>query len=352
MTSAIYFDGLSARLHEVELEASAAGIVIAGADVARVYAPAEARLAERFDNAPAVLHFSDGARCETSPAVHAELARALGYRETLAVRWQARWQGALAALVLLAAIIAATAFWGVPAAGEMIAARLPASADAAMGKTMLTGLLRQGVVSPTRFSDERIEEILRIMDTVRPAHPRVPIRLRLYQSNQLGPNALALPDGTIILTDEMVRIILDKRRVFDDYTTAQLAGVLAHEVGHIEQRHGARVIARTSLGTALSASLFGDFSALAAGVPAVLSTMSYKREMETEADEYAMKALRSHGMPLEPLADLFVTLESTPEAEAARFLPRWLSKSVAYAASHPPTSQRIERLRRPQQAAR
>jgi predicted Zn-dependent protease len=346
MTSAIYFDGLSARLHRVELETAAGSVVVAGPGIARVYTAGQVRMAEPFDRASMVVYFSDGARCEMGAEMRAELAHALGYRAPRVVRLQAHWAAAMAALVLLLALIGATALWGLPAAAEMLAQRLPPAVDASLGQSMLASLEKRQVLLPTRFSDERLAEINRVMAKVMPDHPRVPIRLLVRDSSQLGANALALPGGTIVLTDQMVRFILGKQGVFGDEAVAQLAGVLAHEIGHIQQRHSSRVLTRTSLTAALSATLFGDFSAVAAGVPAVLMNMSYSREMETEADMYAIKTLQEKDMPLKPLAGLFEALDEMPGAMQAREMPRWLAKTFDYAASHPATSERIDRLRK------
>lgn len=345
MTNAIFFDGLSARLHPVQLATTADGIVVAGDGVARVYTRAQARLAEPFEQAAAVLYFHDGARCEVGGAARAALADALGYRKSLVARWQACWPAALAALVLLLALLGAALRWGLPAAAEAVAQRLPASVDVRLGASVLSGLERRGMLLPTRLSDERVAELERILGRVLPARPRLPIRLRLYDAPGLGENALALPDGTVVLTDQMVRLILGKAATFGDAQAAQVAGVLAHEIGHVELRHSTRVLARTSLTAALSATLFGDFSAVAAGVPAVLMNLRYSREMESEADGYAIAALQARHIPLAPLAELFEELEQTPAAVSARDLPRWLSNTLAYAASHPATTARIERLR-------
>jgi Zn-dependent protease with chaperone function len=343
MTCAIYFDGQSARMHRVELDTAGNAVVVAGPGIARVYTAAEARLAEPFRDAPTVLYFSDGARCEVSGPDCAGLAQALGYRRSRVVHWQAHWPAALAALALLVALIGAAAIWGIPAAAEAIAQRLPPALDTSLGKSMLDGLEKQKILEPTRLSEQRIAELGQMLGKVTPAHPRLPLRLAVRNSEQLGANALALPDGTIVVTDQLVRAILAKSQDFSDTGIAMLTGVLAHEVGHIERRHSARVLARTSLTAALSATMFGDFSAVAAGVPAVLMNMSYSREMESEADEYAIQALRAKKIKLEPLASLFAALDEANEAE--RNVPRWLSRSMEYAASHPSTSERIKRLR-------
>ena len=117
---------------------------------------------------------------------------------------------------------------------------------------------------------------------------------------------------------------------------AALQGVLAHEVGHIEHRHTARVMAASSLSAALSASLFGDFSAVAAGLPAVLSQMQYSRAMELDADDYAVAILRRKG-----LGAAAAGARAGAAANASRpddgETPRWMKHTMDYLSTHPAT---------------
>ncbi len=149
-----------------------------------------------------------------------------------------------------------------------------------------------------------------------------------------------------MLTDAMILHILGKADNFDEQQQAQLAGVLAHEIGHIEGRHSVRVMARSSLTAAASAALFGDFSAVAAGLPAVLMNMRYSREMESEADGYAIALLKEKGISPAPLADLFESLEEVHQSDPGRRLPRWMNASMTYMSSHPASAERSARLRR------
>jgi Zn-dependent protease with chaperone function len=162
-------------------------------------------------------------------------------------------------------------------------------------------------------------------------------------SPQLGANALALPDGTIVVTDAMVRLLSTRDNRFTDAGKTALQGVLAHEIGHIEHRHSARVMAASSLGAALSAALFGDFSAVAAGLPTVLSQMQYSRAMEVDADDYAAAVLRRKGLGAAPLARALTLLESQQPDEART--PRWMKNTMGYLSTHPATRARIARLR-------
>jgi Zn-dependent protease with chaperone function len=342
MISANYFDGRSARLHPVQLQVDAGTLLVRALTFERSYPLDAVALSEPFAAAPAVLRFGDGASCEVAGDGRSQLLDALGYRKSAVVRWQERWPAALLALVLLVVLLAWLYFRGLPAAAERIAAELPPSVDIRLGKAALASMEAQGLLAPSRLSDERIAEVEALLPRVLPAHPRVPIRLLVRNSEKLGANALALPDGTIVVTDWMVRLVQTRDNRFEAAGKDQLAAVLAHEVGHIEHRHTARAMTGSSLRAALSAALFGDFSTVAAGLPAVLSQMQYSREMELDADDYAVAQLRSHGASPAALIEALEALDRQQPDESST--PRWLKGSMSYMSTHPDTAERIERM--------
>jgi Zn-dependent protease with chaperone function len=343
MIAAQFFDGHSARLQPVGLDVRAGHLHVDATGFERSYPLSDVVLAEPFDQAPLVLRLGD-ATCEVpcGPERQALLA-ALGYSKSRVERWQARWPAALLALVLLLALLASGFFWGVPAAAERIAAHLPPSVDMKLGQAALAGLEAQGMLAPSRLSDERIAEVQALLPRALPAHPRVPVRLIVRASTALGANALALPDGTIVLTDGMVRLAFTEDNQLDDDGKAQLLGVIGHEIGHIELRHATRAMTGSSLTAALSATLFGDFSAVAAGLPAVLTQMQYSQAMELEADHYAVGVLHRNGLEADVLVDALQALQGQHPEENG--VPRWLNHSMAYLSTHPSTDERIARLR-------
>lgn len=344
--SAHYFDGRNARLHPVRLAVDAGMLLVSGTDLQRSYPLGTVALSEPFAAAPAVLRFGDGASCEVAGDSRQPLLDALGYRKSRVVRWQERWPAALLALVLLTALLAALYFRGVPAVAAFVADRLPLSADTSLGRAALASLEKQAIMTPSRLSDERLADVQALLPLVTPPRPRVPLRLLVRASNRLGANALALPDGTIIVTDGLVRLFMNKANELDDEGKASLIAVLGHEVGHVQKRHAARTMARSSLTAAFSAVLFGDFSAVAAGLPAVLSQMEYSRAMELEADDYGVWVLDRNGLEAAELAYALQALEdAAPESEG----PRWLSQSMSYLSTHPSTAERIRRLEAPRQ---
>jgi Zn-dependent protease with chaperone function len=343
MINANFFDGHDARLQPVGLDVRAGHLHVDAPGFERSYPLSAVVLAEPFERAPLMLRLGD-ATCEVPYGSGRQaLLAALGYSKSRVERWQGYWPAALLALVLLLALLAAGLVWGVPAAAQRIAAHLPATVDTKLGQATLAGLEARNMVAPSRLSEDSIAQVQALLPRVLPAHPRVPIRLLVRSAPALGANALALPDGTIIVTDGMVRLAWDKDNRLDDDGTAGLLGVLAHEVGHIERRHATRVMTGSSLTAALSATLFGDFSAVAAGVPAILTQMQYSRAMELEADDYAAGVLRRNGLEPDVLADALQALERQQPGQAD--VPRWLRQSMAYLSTHPATAERIARLR-------
>ncbi|MFL6657882.1 MAG: M48 family metallopeptidase [Massilia sp.] len=344
MYSASYFDGVSARLQAVSLELRDGMLALRGIGVDKTYAYTDVHMAEPFPMAPCVLDFSDGGRCELDDtAAKAAVADALGYQASRVVRLQHRWYGALVALLLLVASVGAFVQWGVPALSERIVLALPASVDQRVGDEGMAAL-RKHMFAKSRFSAQRIAEIQAIFATVRPAHPRIPIRLEVLNMPNGSPNAFALPNGTIVINDQMILLILgDSEEAFDEDMHDAIAGVLSHEIGHVEGRHSMRSIVRSSALALGSAALFGDFSNVVAAAPVLLLNMDFSRSMESAADDYAIERMHEAGLSLLPLADLFDSLEK--RNPGASSMPKWMNKNFSYLSSHPASAERSARFR-------
>lgn len=343
MISASYFDGANARMHTVVLELRDGLFALTGNGIATAYTYPDTRMAEPFAQAPCVLDFADGARCEvTDAAAKAAIAAALDYRQSGVARLQQHWYGALLTLVLLVASVAAFVQWGVPVLAERTVAALPGSVDQRVGDEAWRAM-KKTMFAPTRLSDQRIAEMQKIFRTVQPKETRMPLTLHLVSMPSEPPNAFALPNGNIMLTDQMVLHVLAGEGELDDDMRAALAGILAHEIAHVEGRHSMRAIVRSSMLALGSAALFGDFSNVVAGAPVLLMNMDYSRTMESEADAYAVVRMNEAGWSTVPLADLFDSLEQL--APQAQELPKWMSTHMGYLSSHPATEERSARFR-------
>jgi Zn-dependent protease with chaperone function len=111
------------------------------------------------------------------------------------------------------------------------------------------------------------------------------------------PNAMALPNGAIVLTDGLVKLLEDKPDA--------VMGVLAHELGHLQHRHSMRLLIEVSALSGLSAIVLGDASGFITQAPLLLGVLSYSREHESEADDSAIVMMRAAGVPSSELAVFF-----------------------------------------------
>lgn len=298
---------------------------------------------EVFEHAPCILHFTDGSHCE----IHGEedkqaLLAYLGYRPSLIQRWQKKWQWSLLSIILMVGMLFAAKEWGVPMVADKIAAILPVKYEHALGVETLK-LLDQTMLSPSRLSDQRIAQVEEVLQRLHIEKPRVPIHLEVRSSARFGANAFALPGGTIVVTDELVLLITGSGG--NDLTgglAEELAGVLAHEVGHVQGNHGMRGLMRNSMVAMIASGLFSDFSSVAGVVPAWLVGMKYSREMESEADGFAIRCLQQAHISPARLADVLEEME--------RMRKRGSSSSsrggvAQYMSSHPATEDRVARFR-------
>ena len=111
------------------------------------------------------------------------------------------------------------------------------------------------------------------------------------------PNAIALPGGKIYLFDGL----LQKAESPDE-----VAGILAHELGHVHHRHVMRTLIHNGGTSFLIGLLLGDVTGGSAVIFATrqLLQASHSREAEQEADDFAITMMRKLGRSPVPMAEL------------------------------------------------
>jgi Zn-dependent protease with chaperone function len=166
-------------------------------------------------------------------------------------------------------------------------------------------------------------------------------RLALVFRSGLGANALALPGGTIVITDGLVEAAA-QQGLSDD----ALIGVLAHEIGHVVHRHTTRMVveqAVLNIGLGLA---MGDLSSLVSVGGSLLTGMAYRRGHETEADCFAAALMHKAHLPTEPMADLLLGLERARTRQAPSAPVNGDADAVAsLLSSHPATALRAQQLK-------
>ncbi len=120
-------------------------------------------------------------------------------------------------------------------------------------------------------------------------------------------NAFATPGGHLYFYTGLIKT-LDNEAMF--------AGVMAHEIAHCARRHSTDQLTKQyGLSLLLSVVLGENPSALAqiaADIAGGLTALAFSRNMEYEADEYAVKYLSNTDYHPLALADFFVKLEGLP----------------------------------------
>ena len=115
-------------------------------------------------------------------------------------------------------------------------------------------------------------------------------------------NAFALPGGHVVI----FRGLIDQAR-----SPEVIAGILAHEMGHVTGRHGTQALLRNISLAVLFDVLFEDpTGGSLSGLGLALSNLSYGRDAEREADELALERLMDADITASGLADFFAKLKS------------------------------------------
>ena len=278
---------------------------------------------------------------------HAALVAA-GGRPGLAQRMQTRWRVFLAVLLIAGVGLWAFYRWGTPWAAAHLSRHVPLAWELSLSERALQQL--DGVyLKPSKLAPERQAELRAAFDAlaaqIDAQHRRYANyapRFSLEFRSGMGPNALALPGGTVVMTDALAEAAR-KAGLGDD----ALLGVLAHEMGHVLHRHGTRMVVEQGvLNIGLGLAL-GDVSSLVSTGSALLTGLAYQRSHESEADCFAAQLMGRAGRPLAPMADLLLRIDGGDKNEAPREEER-AEASFAWSsllASHPGTPERARRMK-------
>ena len=286
------------------------------------------RIARRFD-------LPDGARFETDDNDGAddllrEARRPSG--QGWVDRLESSWRTVLLSVLLAALAAYGFVAYGIPAIAAELALHTPAGISRMMADQTMHVL--DGVyLKPSKLAAADRKKALALFARVAARAPRGKdgYRLLFRGGGIIGPNAFALPDGRIAMTDELWKMVKN-----DD----EIEGVFAHEIAHVDRAHGLQRVYEASLVPAAIAVVTGDLSQvsqMSVILPAILAQSAYSREFEQQADDDGAKLLRSIGGHPSRLGDLLLRVDRKICGKGGCG-PGWLG-------SHPETSVRVERLR-------
>ena len=332
--SVIYFDGMSNRRRPATVSFADALEIDTGDGASVRWAYAGIR---RADSPPGMLRVS----CETAPPLarleirDAALAAELTARcsrldeHHLGRRGVARIVGwSLAAMVSIVGVV----LFGVPLAADRLAPLVPESFERRLGDVSekQVKLLFGDKVCNHPAGQQAFAKLVSALREPAELDPSV-------QSSVLStpiPNAFALPGGKVILFDGL----LAKAQNPDE-----VAGVLAHELGHLKHRDNMRGLIYNGGTSFLIGLLFGDITGSSALIFAsrTLVTASHSREAEENADSFAINVMQRLGRSPKPMGELLFRVTGNEGGGGLSIL-----------SGHPLTQDRLARMSREDQPAK
>ncbi len=197
----------------------------------------------------------------------------------------------------------------------------------------LEGIQRFGLPVKNESLQQYVNQVGNAL-AVNSKRPTIPYQFAILDSSV--QNAFAVPGGVIFISRALVSILNDE---------AELAAVLAHEVGHVSAKHALKSTQRAQffegVGTVTAASVRGDkgkkFASAIGDMQAVLFDKGLDKEMEFEADLAAMETTYRTGYDPSAIIRVLEKLQKL-EASSKDMKGSWFS-------THPPLSERIARLR-------
>lgn len=335
-----YYDGLTARSRTVEVEIAATGLAIfdeagpiigswPGEGVRLVERPREGEPVRLgLAGTTARLIVDDPRIVEPLRQVAPHLLR----RHRTSRRTVARialW--AVLAVASLAGIVLVL----IPLMSAQLAAVTPDSAKYRLGRTVLVHLVDL-LPGPRTTSggnycanEDGLAALGRLVERLgadledRPTVHAVVVNFRMV-------NAFALPGGIMVFT----RGLLDQAG-----SPEEIAGIAAHELGHLAHDHSTRALYRSFAVALLIGVLFGDLTGgtLAGGLAEWLVNTGYSREAERDADAFALERLNAAGIGTQGLADFFVRLEKKHGNDSGPLF--------GLLSTHPATAERLAHIR-------
>ena len=341
----IYFDGVTSTRRDVVVELAPAGLQISGLDgrscaqwpyddVEELTAPDSIlRLGRRGSATLERLEIRDPAFAAEidSRAVHVDRTGAGQRRERMRVIvWTV---GATASLLLVA-------WFGVPAIAARLTPLLPATVELKLGdavnmqvRSMLDSrnagtAFDCGIAAVEIPGRAALDKLMRRLE----AAATLPLPLRTSVVRRDEANALALPGG---------QVYVFKGLIAKADNADEVAGVIAHEIGHVAHRDGTRAVLEGGGLSFLFGMLLGDFvggGAVVFAAKAVLQS-SYTREAETAADAYGTDLMNKADGDAQGLATMLEKIGGATEP------------GMTILMDHPETKARVAAIRKAAAAA-
>lgn len=332
--SAVFYDGKQSNSQNVDVIIQEDGQVsLNGLAEIRTFKWQDVKVSSQLGTTSRSLYFPDGSKCETDAheLINVLLAKSKRNKAARLLHLlESRLKYVLTAAVIVIAFTWFMIVFGLPALASKVAYSLPSSVDETLAQNSME-LLDKIYMDPTELSDDvqtRLQtEFQKMVHSIGEEHD---YELLFRNSEIIGPNAFALPSGTIVMTDQLVELAeIDE----------ELITIFAHEIGHVVHRHSMRSVLQNSAIVLVLIAVTGDVfasSTFAAALPLLLVQTKFSREFEREADQYSYDYLIDNNIDLKHFANIMkrITQDDNPETE----------EKFKYLSTHPITTERIRKF--------
>lgn len=306
---------------------------------------AHVHLSDRLGNVPRKITFDDGGVFEAAADANVdELMDTHASFFSRLSRLEANWKFAGFAVVATVILLFGIYRYGIPLAATGAATITPPIVLETMDRGTRETVDRT-FFDESELGEERKAEIQAMFDELAElSEQKNPdLKLLFRDGGRLGANAFALPGGSIVITDQLV-----KKAVNDD----EIAGVLAHEIGHVQGRHSLKQIYRV-LGLFFMVGVIGGDSGQIVddviGQAAALQTLSYSREFENDADRRSVELMVKAGRDPTAFVSLLERLGDERKKKKSQNQGAQSEKSgsnTGWLSTHPATEDRREAVRK------
>lgn len=335
-----YFDGHSARARSVIVQALPApdsAIVFESEGRQYRYAFSEIHVQARLGAAKRLVDLPDGGRLEANRLHELEAAMQSQRNAFWGLVHYLENHLGWVVVSLIATVVAGWMFlqFGVPKLAEHVAQSTPQSVELKLGEQVLHGLdHKMGAMSPSKTPVQKQRELRQGLAGFCGKIQGCPsYRLEFRDGGMIGPNAFALPGGIMVVTDDLIKLSKNDTEVL---------AVLAHELGHVKQRHAFRQSIQGALAGLILAAVTGDVSSMASGLPALLLQMRYSRAHELEADGFAMQSMQKACLPPKAFADILLRLSQAPVTKGNKKQAQRPEPISDILSTHPDTLDRVK----------
>jgi len=318
-------------------------------------------ISSRIGNTARYISFPDGAQFESTEndAIDEMVNKfSAGSKKGLAYKLEST--KSFIFLTIVGVILFAWLFvqFGIPALSKQIAELLPEEASHHLGQGVLE-VMDKSWFEPSQLSKTRQGELRDLYKSLtKNIAGSEDYKLAFRLGGKIKANAFALPNGTIVFTDDLIEL---------SDNNLELAAIMLHEIGHLQSRHSLRATIQQFSLAMLAMVITGDVStssSIVTAIPLMLVESGYSQEMETEADTFSLNYMRKHNIDTNYFASIMEKLEASylPEYEQCKAKEKASLECIqqaltvrkakensenimSYFSTHPGSNQRIERFK-------